>query len=118
MPESYVLIGAGSAMFTRGLVADLIRRRQPCRLALVDIDPEALAVAEALAAKMIAAGRAPISLVAATDRRDVLPGATAVICTIGVGGRRAIEDEGRGEIVAVGREVEGVATAPAEARDK
>ena len=35
-----------------------------------------------------------------------------------VGGRRAVEDEGGGEIAAVGGEVEGLATAPAEARDE
>lgn len=93
MYEQYVLIGAGSAMFTRGLVADLLRRGEPCALALVDIDAEALAIAEGLTRKMIAATGAPISLRAATDRREVLPGATAVICTIGVGGRRAWEQD-------------------------
>ena len=93
MNERFVLIGAGSAMFTRGLVADLIRRNQPCELGLVDTDPEALAVAEGLTKKMIAAGRAPITLSAGVDRRDILPGATSVICTIGVGGRRAWEQD-------------------------
>ena len=93
MVEHIVLVGAGSAVFTRGLVADLIRRGQPCELALVDIDPEALSVAERLTAKMIAARSAPIELRASVDRRDVLPGATAVICTISVGGRRAWEKD-------------------------
>lgn len=91
--EEFVLVGAGSAMFTRGLVADLIQRGEECDLALVDIDPEALAVAEGLARKMIEARKSPIKLTASTDRRDVLPGATAVICTIGVGGRRAWEQD-------------------------
>ena len=93
MKEKYVLIGAGSAMFTRGLVADLIRRGQECDLALVDIDPTALAVAEGLSRKMIEARKAPIRLAASTDRREVLAGATAIICTIGVGGRRAWEQD-------------------------
>lgn len=91
--EKFVLIGAGSAMFTRGMVADLIQRGQECDLALVDIDPEALAVAEGLTRKMIEARKSPIKLSASLDRRDVLPGATAVICTIGVGGRRAWEQD-------------------------
>jgi alpha-galactosidase len=91
MTERIVLIGAGSAVFTRGLVADLIRRGRPCELSLVDIDPDALTVAEKLTAKMVEARSAPIELRASTDRRDVLGGATAVICTIGVGGRRAWE---------------------------
>ncbi|MCL5994713.1 MAG: hypothetical protein M1546_01505 [Chloroflexi bacterium] len=93
MNEKVVLIGAGSAMFTRGLVADLIRRNEPCSLGLVDIDPQALAVAEGLTGKMIAAKQAPIQLCASTDRREVLRGATVVICTVGVGGRRAWEQD-------------------------
>jgi len=93
MRESIVLVGAGSAMFTRGLIADLIRRKEPCDLRLVDIDPTALSVAEGLARKMIAAAGAPIAVTASTDRRDVLEGATAIICTVGVGGRRAWEKD-------------------------
>ena len=91
--ERIVLIGAGSAVFTRGLVADLIRAGWQAELALVDINPQALEVAEKLAAKMIAARDAPVKLSAAQDRREVLRGATAVICTIGVGGRRAWEQD-------------------------
>ena len=93
MVERFVLIGAGSAMFTRGMVADLIQRGQECDLALVDIDPQALKVAEGLSRKMIEARKSPIRLTAHVDRRDALPGATAVICTIGVGGRRAWEQD-------------------------
>jgi alpha-galactosidase len=93
MKEKIVLIGAGSAEFTRGLVADIIRSGDATDLALVDIDPTALETAERLVAKMIAARQAPVSLSAATDRRDVLRGATAVICTVGVGGRRAWEQD-------------------------
>ncbi len=93
MKEKFVLIGAGSAMFTRGLVSDLLRRGWECDLALVDTDGEALGVAEGLCKKMIAAKRAPVKLSASTDRRDVLPGASVVITTIGVGGRRAWEQD-------------------------
>ncbi len=91
MHEKIVLIGAGSAMFTRGLVADLIRTGWECELSLIDTDPAALAIAEGLTAKMIQARIAPIRLSADTDRRQVLDGATVVICTIGVGGRRSWE---------------------------
>ncbi len=93
MRERIVLIGAGSAVFTRGLVADLIEAGLEADLALVDIDPDALEVAERLAAKMIAARAAPVTLAAAVDRRAILPGATVVICTVGVGGRRAWEQD-------------------------
>ena len=91
--EKVVLIGAGSAMFTRGLMADLIRHNEELDLALVDIDPDALAVAEGVSRKMIAARKAPLKLSAHTDRRVALRGATAVICTVGVGGRRAWEQD-------------------------
>jgi len=93
MKETVVLIGAGSVSFTRGLVGDLVLRGEETDLRLVDIDPDALTVAEGLARKMIEARKAPFTLRASTERRDVLPGATAVICTVGVGGRRAWEKD-------------------------
>ncbi len=93
MKENVVLFGAGSAVFTRGLVADLIRRKWDLELTLVDNDPQALAVAAGLAGKMLDAAQSAIRLRATTDRREALPGATAVICTIGVGGRRAWEQD-------------------------
>jgi alpha-galactosidase len=88
-----VLIGAGSAMFTIGVVSDLIKAGLKTELALVDIDPDALDVAHKLTAKMVQAQNAPIHLAAATDRREVLEGADVVITTIGVGGRRAWEQD-------------------------
>jgi alpha-galactosidase len=93
MKENIVLIGAGSAMFTRGLIADLIRTGWEIDLGLVDIDAEALAVAEGLAQKMIAAKNASITLRASIDRAEILRGATVVICTIGVGKRPAWEQD-------------------------
>ena len=91
--ECYVLIGAGSASFTRGLLADLVSSRQVCEVRLVDPNPDALRTAERLATKMIAQTNAPITLRASTQRREVLIGATVVICTVGVGGRRAWEQD-------------------------
>ncbi|MFO7633991.1 MAG: hypothetical protein R6W76_15705 [Caldilinea sp.] len=93
MDERIVLIGAGSAVFTAGLIADLIRLGEPVDVALVDPNPAALAVALRLSQKMTAAAGAPLHLRASLDRRDALPGATAVICTVGVGGRRAWEQD-------------------------
>ena len=93
MNEAIVLIGAGSASFTHGLTADLIRTGWPAELRLVDPDPTALEVARGVCAAMIAATGAPITLRASTDRRELLPGATAVIMTVGVGGRRAWEQD-------------------------
>ena len=91
MTRKYVLVGAGSASFTRGLVADVVRAGKPVELGLVDVSAEALEVAEGLTVKIVEATGAPVRVTASTDRREVLPGATAVICTVGVGGRRAWE---------------------------
>ena len=91
--EKVVLIGAGSAVFTRGLVSDLIRSGIETDLALVDIDPGALEVAARLATKMVTFKQAPMRVSAHLDRREALRGATIVICTIGVGGRRAWEKD-------------------------
>jgi len=86
-----VLIGAGSAVFTRGLVADLILSGRPWTVSLVDVDAEALEIASSLAGRMVAAREAAIELEADTERRNVLTGADYVVSTIGVGGRRAWE---------------------------
>lgn len=80
-------------MFTQGILSDLIRTGIRVTLALVDIDPAALEVAQRLAEKMILATGASIDLIAAVDRKDVLKGATVVVTTIGVGGRRAWEQD-------------------------
>lgn len=74
MKERIVLIDAGSAVFTRGLVADLLRTGVEAEVALVDVDPEALEVAQRLAVKMIAARGAPLTIEASTDRRGDLHG--------------------------------------------
>ena len=89
--QKIVLIGAGSAMFTRGLMADLIVAGQPWTVALVDIDAEALQTAAGLCRRMIEARQADIRLEQSIERRDVLAGADVVVTTIGVGGRRAWE---------------------------
>jgi alpha-galactosidase len=93
MRENVVLIGAGSAVFTRGLIADLLAKGWEAQLGLVDTDADALKVAEGLATKMVASVGAKVAVRAATDRRRVLPGATVVVTTIGVGGRRAWEQD-------------------------
>lgn len=89
--RSLVLIGAGSAVFTRGLLADLISAPDlgAWDLRLCDTDPQALAVAERLARRMVgsrdAGGR--VSVRASIERAELLPGADIVVVSIGVGGR-------------------------------
>lgn len=91
--KTLVLIGAGSAMFTRGLVQDLIADGGEWELRLVDVNPKSLEVAKRLSRRLVEAHDAPIAVRAAEDRRELLAGADAVVTTIGVGGRRAWEQD-------------------------
>lgn len=94
--KKMVIIGAGSAMFTQGLVMDLITKKPggcDWSLALCDIDGEVLEDVARLVKKMLEAKGADIPLSWSTDRCDLLPGADYVITTIGVGGRRAWETD-------------------------
>jgi alpha-galactosidase len=87
------LIGAGSAVFTRGLLADLISADDlgAWEIRLVDVNPTALEGARGLAAKMIEARGVGhrVRVVADVDRRTVLPGSHFVVTCIGIGGRPA-----------------------------
>lgn len=94
MRRKIVLVGAGSAVFTKGLVLDIIERKhESWQIALVDIDPHALETIEKVCTKMIRQTGSDVILTASTDRRDVLSGADYVVSTIGVGGRRAWEKD-------------------------
>ena len=93
--QKLVMIGAGSAMFTQGIVIDWLqrRRRDEWEIALVDINPEILTATEKLVRRYMLTTDYPAKISATTDRREVLPGATMVVCTIGVGSRRAWEQD-------------------------
>jgi len=94
MRRKIVLVGAGSVVFTKGLVMDILERPlEKWHIALVDINEETLAVIEKICRKMIKQRHADVTLSASVDRRDVLPGADYVVSTIGVGGRRAWEQD-------------------------
>jgi alpha-galactosidase len=83
-----VLLGAGSVVFTRQLLADLFRFDDlpELRVVLHDIDPERLAVARGTADQVAARlGRHP-EVVATLDRRTALDGADFVINMVQVGG--------------------------------
>jgi len=91
--KALTLIGAGSAVFTRGLLADLISADDlgSWEIRLVDVDPTALQIARSLAERMIdvrgVADR--MRVVADVDRTAVLPGSDFVVTCVGVGGRPA-----------------------------
>ena len=84
-----VLIGAGSASFTVGLVADLLISNiaDEWTVGLVDINEQALGVAKGLVERMVERKRAAVTIEASVDRCEVLPDADVVVTTIAVGGR-------------------------------
>lgn len=91
-----VLIGAGSAVFTQGLIADFIKaedRLGSWEIALVDINKETLGYIDKLAKKMIKEKGSDLKIISTTDRREVLPEADVITTTIAVGGRRAWEND-------------------------
>lgn len=92
-----VLLGAGSAVFTRGLLADLISAPDlgPFDIRLVDVDEAALEVAVGLARKMVETeGReSSITVAGSSDRLEVLAESDFVVSSVGVGGRPAWETD-------------------------
>lgn len=84
---SIVLIGAGSTVFTPGLLSDLAGSAvfDGATVHLVDIDAEAATVMAALGRRIAAERGSGLQVVAHTDRREALPGADLVAVTIAVG---------------------------------
>ncbi|WP_223588244.1 family 4 glycosyl hydrolase [Neobacillus bataviensis] len=93
--KKIVLIGAGSAVFTQGLLADFIQAKDfgSWEVGLVDIDKKALDSITLLAQKMVDKMNVDIVISSSQDRRELLPGADVVVTTIAVGGRRAWEND-------------------------
>lgn len=81
-------VGAGSVVFTRQLVADLLGFSDlgPVDLALHDVDSERLAVAEATALRLVDQLGGSLRVTAHLDRRTALDGADVVVNMIQVGG--------------------------------
>src|SRR4051794_140430 len=85
------IVGAGSAVFTRNLVGDILslpELRDSAEFALMDIDAERLGTAELLTRRLIEAHGAQASVEATTDRRSALDGADYVVTSFQVGGYR------------------------------
>ena len=93
MKKTIAILGVGSTYFTRGIVESLITKGGEWDVRLVDIDPECLEIATLLSKRLVEAYDAPVEISGSTDRVDVLPGADAVVSTIGVGGRKAWEKD-------------------------
>lgn len=84
------LIGAGSTVFTRNLLGDLLSYPElsQAEIALHDIDAHRLQLSERVAQRLAAALGARPTITATLDRRAALDGARFVFSTIQVGGYR------------------------------
>lgn len=84
------LIGAGSVVFTKNLLGDILSfpALAHSHIALMDIDPGRLRTAERVAQRVAAATGAAPQITATLDRRVALRDAGFVIVTIQVGGHR------------------------------
>jgi len=85
------MIGAGSVVFCRTLVNDIlnVRELQDCTFHLMDIDPERLALVERLIKKIVSTEGLPTKVLATTDRKEALKDARYVVVMIQVGGVEA-----------------------------
>src|SRR5205814_9918714 len=82
------ILGAGSAMFARRLMTDILQIEgldEGC-FALVDIDPIRLELAHQIAERLITLSGKRWSVRASTERRDLLAGSDFIINTIEVAG--------------------------------
>ena len=81
-----VLIGAGSASFGRGTIADIMAcedlRHHDCTVVLVDINEEALNKMAGLAEMIRDYYQSPVKIEKTTDRTEALPGADYVIISV------------------------------------
>ena len=86
--QSIVLIGAGSTVFTPGLLHDLAASPvfAGWTVHLVDLDADAAATMARLGARIAREAGATLTFLPHTERREALPGARFVTTTIAVGG--------------------------------
>ena len=84
--DTIVLIGAGSTVFTPGLLTDLAKSRvlDDFTVHLVDLEPSAAEVMAALGRRIAAHHGSNLRVEAHTDRREALTGARFVATTIAV----------------------------------
>jgi alpha-galactosidase len=92
MSRKIAFIGAGSFIFTRSLVRDILTYPAfaDCEIALMDIDADNLDLARQAVEKIVAASGLPVRVTATLNRREALMSADGVLTTIQVGGREAV----------------------------
>ncbi len=83
-----VFLGAGSTVFARNLLGDILGYKElaDSEIVLHDIDAERLATSEMVAHRVCESFNAPAKISATTDRREALDGADYAINMIQVGG--------------------------------
>ena len=83
-----VFLGAGSTVFARNLLGDILGHDELAgsEIVLHDIDPERLSTSELVARRVCEALKAPAKITATTDRRAALDGADYAINMVQVGG--------------------------------
>ena len=83
-----VFIGAGSTVFARNLLGDILSYAElaDSEIVLHDIDAQRLATSELVARRVCEVLKAPATITATTNRRTALDGADYVINMIQVGG--------------------------------
>lgn len=88
--KQITFIGAGSFLFTRSLVRDILTfpAFEGVHFSLMDIDEEKLAIAARQVQRIIDEGHYHATVSATTDRTEAIKGSDAVICTIMAGGYR------------------------------
>jgi len=90
-----VLVGAGSAQFGLGTLADVFRSEvlAGSTVVLHDINPSALARVHEVGRAYIKEHRLPFTLIATADRKEALQGADYIIISIEVGDRFALWEQ-------------------------
>ncbi len=85
-----VMVGAGSFVFGASMLSQAIVENDlgTAELALVDLDSEMLELMAGVGRRMVEVTGKPITISTTTDRREALPGADYVICSVAVQGFR------------------------------
>ena len=117
------IIGAGSVVFTRRLLGDILSfpSLADSQIDLMDIDAERLDLISRLATKMVRDNGGTATISATPDRREALQGANYVITTIRVGDSDEVDrgipqkygiDQAVGDTIGPGGVLKGLRTVP------
>ena len=118
------IIGAGSVVFSRRVVGDLLSfpALEGSHLSLMDVDEQRLALIGRLVEKMVRDSGVAATVDTTVDRRRALSGADYVITTIRVGDRDDVDrgipqrfgvDQAVGDTIGPGGVIKGLRTVPA-----